>query len=163
MSKFCRRWRKVLLHEKKKKKADRTAQRQFQAVFPVITGSFSTNVIAHLHGFGMHLTAGRTVGPTVDWFDSWLNCWIDSQIVQTLVLQSIQLLIQLWKSLANQWPERRLVTLVGGCRAIRRSVRNAGTSNGGRSLCVQISRERSYPLPIISLQRSLTIIIRPTL
>ena len=35
-----------------------------------------------------------------------------------------------------------------GCRAMRRSVCNAGTSNGGRSLCIQISRERSYPLPI---------------
>ena len=35
-----------------------------------------------------------------------------------------------------------------GCRATRRSVCNAGASNGGRSLCVQISREWSYPLPI---------------
>ena len=34
------------------------------------------------------------------------------------------------------------------CRAMRRSVCNAGASNGGRSLCVQISREQSYPLPI---------------
>jgi len=34
------------------------------------------------------------------------------------------------------------------CRAMRRSVCNARASNGGRSLCVQISRERSYPLPI---------------
>ena len=33
-------------------------------------------------------------------------------------------------------------------RAMRRSVCNAGASNAGRSLCVQISRERSYPLPI---------------
>jgi len=31
---------------------------------------------------------------------------------------------------------------------MRRSVCNAGASNAGRSLCVQISRERSYPLPI---------------
>jgi len=30
-----------------------------------------------------------------------------------------------------------------GCRAMRRSVCNARASNGGRSLCVQISRERS--------------------
>ena len=30
----------------------------------------------------------------------------------------------------------------------RRSVCHAGASNAGRSLCVQISRERSYPLPI---------------
>jgi len=57
-------------------------------------------------------------------------------------------LIQLWKSLANQWAERRLVMLVGGCRAMRRSVWNARASNGGRSLCVQISREWNYPLPI---------------
>jgi len=35
-----------------------------------------------------------------------------------------------------------------GCRAIRRSVCNAGASNVGRSLCVQVSREWSYPLPI---------------
>jgi len=31
---------------------------------------------------------------------------------------------------------------------MRRSARNARASNGGRSLRVQISRERSYPLPI---------------
>jgi len=50
--------------------------------------------------------------------------------------------------LANQWAERRLVTQWRhGCRAMRWSVCNAGASNGGRSLCVQISRERSYPLP----------------
>jgi len=46
--------------------ADRTARRQFQAVFPVITGSFRTKVIAHLQGLRMDLTVGRTVGPTVD-------------------------------------------------------------------------------------------------
>ena len=51
--------------------------------------------------------------------------------------------------LANQWAERRLVTQWHhGCRAMRRSVCNAGASNGGRSLCVQISRERSYLLQI---------------
>jgi len=45
--------------------------------------------------------------------------------------------------------ERRLVTQwCHGCHTIRRSVCNAGASNGGRSLCVQIWRERSYPLPI---------------
>jgi len=71
--------------------ADRTARRQFQAVFPVITGSFPTNAIAHLHDFSMDLTVGRTVGPTVDskvgwtvgltvklrkhWFDSRSNYW----------------------------------------------------------------------------------------
>jgi len=46
--------------------ADRTARRQFQAVFPVITSSFPTNVIAHLHALSMDLTVGRTVGPTLD-------------------------------------------------------------------------------------------------
>ena len=45
---------------------DRTVRRQFQAVFRVITGSFTTNVIEHLHGLSMDLTVGRTVGPTVD-------------------------------------------------------------------------------------------------
>jgi len=35
-----------------------------------------------------------------------------------------------------------------GCRAMRQSVCNAGASNVGRSLCIQISRERSYPVPI---------------
>jgi len=34
------------------------------------------------------------------------------------------------------------------CRTMRRSVCNAGASNAGRSLCVQMSRERRYPLPI---------------
>ena len=46
--------------------ADRTARRQFQAVFPVITASFPINIIAHLHGLSMDLTVGQTVGPTVD-------------------------------------------------------------------------------------------------
>ena len=51
--------------------------------------------------------------------------------------------------LANQWSERRLVTQWRhGCRDMGRSVCNAGASNAGRSLCVQISRERSYPRPI---------------
>jgi len=51
--------------------------------------------------------------------------------------------------LANQWAKRRLVTQWHyGCRAMRRSVCNAGASNAGQSLCVQISREWRYPLPI---------------
>ena len=51
--------------------------------------------------------------------------------------------------LANQWAERRLVTQWRhGCGATTPSVCNAGASNTGRSLCVQISRERSYRLPI---------------
>ena len=45
--------------------ADRTARRQFLAVFPVITSSFPANVLAHLHGLSMDLTVGRTIGPTV--------------------------------------------------------------------------------------------------
>ena len=53
-----------------------------------------------------------------------------------------------FRLLANKWSERRLVTQCHGCRAMRRSVCNAGASNASRSLCVQISRERSYPLPI---------------
>ena len=54
-----------------------------------------------------------------------------------------------FRLLANQWAERRLVTQWRhGCRAMRWSVCNAGASNAGRSLGVQISRERSYPLPI---------------
>jgi len=54
-----------------------------------------------------------------------------------------------FRLLANQWAERRLVTQWRhGCRARRRSVCNAGASNAGRSLCVQIWRERSYPVPI---------------
>ena len=44
--------------------ADRTARCQFQAIFPVITGSFPANVIVHLHGLSMDLTVGRTVVPT---------------------------------------------------------------------------------------------------
>ena len=54
-----------------------------------------------------------------------------------------------FRLLANQWAERRLVTqLRHGCLAMRRSVCNAGASNAGRSLCIEISRERRYPLPI---------------
>ena len=54
-----------------------------------------------------------------------------------------------FRLLANQWAERRLLTQwCHGFRAMRRSVCNTGASNVGRSLCVQVSRERSYPLPI---------------
>jgi len=38
--------------------------------------------------------------------------------------------------------------LTSRLRAMRRNVCNAGASNAGRSLCVHISTERSYPLPI---------------
>ena len=54
-----------------------------------------------------------------------------------------------FRLLANQWAQRRLATQWRhGCHDMRRSVCNAGASNAGRFLCVQISRERSYPLPI---------------
>jgi len=54
-----------------------------------------------------------------------------------------------FRLLANQWTERKLLTQWHhGCHAMGWSVRNASASNGGRSLCVQISREPSYPLPI---------------
>jgi len=54
-----------------------------------------------------------------------------------------------FKLLANQWAERSLVTQWRHAfRAIRQSVCNAGASNAGRSLCIQVSREQSYPLPI---------------
>jgi len=54
-----------------------------------------------------------------------------------------------FRLLANQWAECRLVTQWRhGCCPMRRSVCNTGASNAGRSLCIQISRERSYPLPI---------------
>jgi len=53
-----------------------------------------------------------------------------------------------FRLLVNQWAERRPVTQSRhGCRAMSRNVCNAGASNGGRSLCIQISRERSYLLP----------------
>jgi len=54
-----------------------------------------------------------------------------------------------FRLMANQSAERRLVTQWHhGCRAMGRSVCNAGASNAGPSLCVHISREQSYPLPI---------------
>jgi len=54
-----------------------------------------------------------------------------------------------FRLLADQWAGRRLVMQWRhGCRATRPCVCNAGASNAGRSLCIQISRERSYPLPI---------------
>jgi len=54
-----------------------------------------------------------------------------------------------FRLLANQWAERRLVTQWRhGCHAMRRSVCNAGASMKVGPLCVQISREWSYPLPI---------------
>ena len=54
-----------------------------------------------------------------------------------------------FRLLANQWAERRLVMQWSHrCCAMRRSVCNAGASNEVRSLCVQMSRERSYPLSI---------------
>jgi len=79
--------------------ADKTARCQFQAVFPVITGSFPTNVIAHLHGLSMNLTVGRTVGPTVDSTDGWTvgltvklcKHWFDSRS-------------NYWSNCGNHWP-----------------------------------------------------------
>ena len=54
-----------------------------------------------------------------------------------------------FRLLANQWAERRLVMQWRhGCRAMRRIACNAGASNAGQSFCVQISRERSYSLPL---------------
>ena len=50
--------------------------------------------------------------------------------------------------ISGYWPTRLVTQRRHGCRAMRRSVCNAGDSNGGRSLCVQVSREQSYPLPI---------------
>jgi len=51
-----------------------------------------------------------------------------------------------FRLLANQWAERRLVMhWCRGCRAMKRRAWNAGASNARRSLCVHISRERSYP------------------
>ena len=59
-----------------------------------------------------------------------------------------------FRLLANQWAERRLVTqLRHGCLAMRWSVCNAGASNAGRSLCIEISRERSYPCQYIDTTR----------
>jgi len=54
-----------------------------------------------------------------------------------------------FRLLANQWAKRRLLTQWRhSCRAMRRSVCIAGASNASRSLCIQISRQRSYPQPI---------------
>jgi len=59
-----------------------------------------------------------------------------------------------FRLLANHWAERRLVTQWRhGRRAMRRSVCNAGASNAGRSLCVQILKERSYPCLYIDTTR----------
>ena len=61
-----------------------------------------------------------------------------------------------FRLLANQWAERRLVTQWRhGCRAMWRSVCNAGASNGGRSLCVQISRELPPANILTRLERQL--------
>ena len=88
-----------LLFTRRPASADRTARRQFQAVFPVITGSFPTNVIAHLHGLSMDLTVGRTVGPTVDSTVGWTvgltiklcKHWLDSRS-------------NYWSNYGNHWP-----------------------------------------------------------
>ena len=82
-----------------------------------------------------------------------MNGSVKSAVI--LVLQLMLLLLQLcqpegqhpltgqraanFRLLANQWAERRLVTQWRhGCHTMRRSVCNAGASNAGRSLCVQI-------------------------
>jgi len=79
------------------------------------------------------------------WFIRWMRKIIKQEGQHPLTGQCAAS----FRLLANQWAERRLVTQWRhGCHAMRRSVCNAGASNAGRSLCVQISRERSYPLPI---------------
>jgi len=60
---------------------------QFQAVFPVITGSFPTNVIAHLHSLSMDLT--------------------DEQSVQLLIRQLIELFVGLTVKLCKHWFDSR--------------------------------------------------------
>ena len=83
--------------------AHRTARHQFQAVFPVITVSFPTNVIAHLHILSMDLTVGRTVGPAVDSTAGWTvgltvklcKQWFDSRSNH-------------WSNCGNHWPTSEL-------------------------------------------------------
>ena len=103
---------------------------------------------------------------------AWKRCVLVTSLIRSYVLVSIAVNKLAWavsfhetvqegqhpltgqraanfRLLANQWAERRLVTQWRhGCRAMRRSLCNVGASNAGRSLCVQIPRVRSYPLPI---------------
>jgi len=59
-----------------------------------------------------------------------------------------------FRLLANQWAQRRLVTQWRhSCRAIRLSVCNAGVSNAGQSLWVQISRNGATPCQYIDTTR----------
>jgi len=131
--------------------ADRTARRQFQAAFPVITGSFPTNAIAHLRGLSMDLTAGRTVGPTVD---STVG-WTVGLTVYNCV--NIGLTVDPTVEITDQPVSRKQAIdasdICHGCRAMRRSVCSARASNGGRSICVQISWERTTPCQHIDTTR----------
>jgi len=84
-------------------------------LFPVMTGSFPTNVIAHLHSLSMDLTVGWTVGPTTDstvgctirmtvkfckhWFDSQSNYWSNCGNHWPMELPPAKILIPLERQL----------------------------------------------------------------
>jgi len=98
-----------------------------------------------------HLIRGSFLGST--WFSIPNNISAQPTDVINVEQEGQHLLtgqhVANFRLLANQWAERRLVTQWRhGCRAMRWIVCSAGASNAGRSLSVQISRERSYPLPI---------------
>jgi len=81
--------------------ADRTARRQFQAVFPVITSNFPTNVIAHLDGLSMDLTVGRTVGPAVD-STVGRTVWLTVKLCRPKHLFDSR--SNYWSNCGNHWP-----------------------------------------------------------
>ena len=80
----------------------------------------------------------------ITWKASWNRIWVFTRrpaSADRTARRQFQVTGQpVSRTLVTQWRH--------GCRAMRRSVCNAGASNGGRSPCVQISREQSYPLPI---------------
>jgi len=96
----------------------------------------------------MDLTVGRTVGPTVDSTVGWTvgltvklcKHWFDSRPTIDPTVEITGQPVS-WTQASDA--SGRLLRA-----AMRWSMWNACTSNGGRSFCVQISRERSYSLPI---------------
>jgi len=112
-------------------------------------GSFPTNVIAHLHGLSMDLTAGRTVGPTADATVVWTvgltvklcKHWFDSRS-------------NYWSNCGSHWPtivRRTQASDASGrlpryeAKCLQRTRFQWGV---GPFACRYQARERSYPLPI---------------
>jgi len=103
----------------------------------LITGSFPANVITHLHALSMDQTVGRSVGPTVDSTVDWtVGLTVKCVYIALTVDSNIDPTVEITGQPVSRTQSSDTSDICHGCRAMRRSVCDAGASNGGRSLWV---------------------------